>query len=177
MNESTARIVEDLRWMSPPQATSPVLWWVLGGAVLLLILAGLALLLLRRRKVGLPFFGSPEPHEVALKALLEAAALLNEERQLEFIKTVSQIVRVYIQGRFGLRAPHRSTEEFLREAEQSALLARPDQELLRPFLARCDLVKFARRRVALAEMQSLYDAARQFVEGTIPRKIEAPGEK
>ena len=54
------------------------------------------------------------------------------------------------------------------------MLSEDHQRLLARFLAQCDLVKFARRRVVVAEMQTLLLSARAFVEGTVPRDEPKP---
>jgi hypothetical protein len=53
----------------------------------------------------------------------------------DFYIELTMVVRRYIQRRYGIKAPHMTTEEFLREA-------RPSDELRR-FLESADLVKFA----------------------------------
>ena len=59
---------------------------------------------------------------------------------------VSSILRAYLEGRFGLRAPEQTTEEFLAAAEAEPAFDREQQRTLRAFLAACDAVKFARAR-------------------------------
>lgn len=169
MKEPSTRLIEDFQWMTAPSdpAVSPWIW--LAGAALVLALAAGGFFVFRRRTGHLPFLAPPAPHEMALRELRELAALMREETDREFVQGVSGILREYIQARFGLRAPHRSTEEFLREARQSELLPENHQRVLARFLSQCDSVKFARRRAAVPEMQTLLLAARAFVEGTVPR--------
>lgn len=168
MNEAPA-ILENLKWAHAPSAGLP--WWVWGLAVLLLLAGGAGLFFwLRRRREKAAFAPPARPaHETALEALEKLRALLSEENYLDFIIEVSRILRVYIQARFELRAPHRSTEEFLSEASQSQLLSSEYQELLGDFLRRCDLVKFARRSAALHQMEALFRVATQFVHDTTPQ--------
>lgn len=168
MKEQTPDIVEDLHWILPARELGLNPWFFAGGALLALLILGLLFWLLRRRKKTGSIFTPPTPHEKAMKALRALASAMNEDNDLEFIVRVSLIVRDYIQERFGLRAPHRSTEEFLNEARTSNLLAAEHQELLRAFLVQCDLVKFAKQRAVIAQMKDLHHAARRFVEGTIP---------
>jgi hypothetical protein len=170
MNEKSSRIIEDFRWMTAPSdpAVSPWIW--AAAAVLLLALIAGGFFIFRRKTGHLPFLAPPAPHEIALRELRELAALVREDADREFVQRASGILRTYIQARFGLRAPHRSTEEFLREARQSELLGDDHQRLLARFLSQCDLVKFARRRVAVPEMQALLLAAKAFVEGTVPHQ-------
>ena len=79
---------------------------------------------------------------------------------------LSDIVRRYIEARFGLRAPELTTEEFLLEARRSADLSRGHGELLSAFLARCDRVKFARYSPAADESQEALQVARRFLDET-----------
>jgi len=173
MNETSSRIIEDFNWLSAPREDAFGLWFWIGGFLLLVLVAVVVFFVLRKKNVPLPFFAPPLPHEIALKALRELGVILREEHDLEFVKKASHILRVYIQDRFGLRAPHRSTEEFLHEARLSELLDEDHQRLLAGFLAQCDLAKFARQRVAITQMQALFQSARSFVEGTAPREEPA----
>jgi len=174
MKEDSLRIVEDLRWMLPPdEGGSPSALWI-GLAVTAFIVIALTLLILRKRHIAPLHRPAPAPHEGAFRALEGLSALLREGQEREFVTQVSAIVRGYIQDRFGLRAPHRSTEEFLREASGSTVLGAHDQELLRDFLSECDKVKFARRRMALPQMTALREAALRFVRGTIPPPAVKP---
>ena len=88
---------------------------------------------------------------------------------------LSDIVRRYIEARFGLRAPERTTEEFLAEAGRSAELSPPHRQLLSAFLERCDRVKFARYRPAADESEEALALARRFLEETRVPKEAAPG--
>lgn len=56
-------------------------------------------------------------------------------RYKDFYVELTMVVRRYIQRKYGIKAPHMTTEEFLREA-------RPSDELRR-FLESADMVKFA----------------------------------
>lgn len=165
-----SKIVEDFSWLSQPSGSAISLWiWVAAGVLLLLLIVA-AFFVFRKKKGHLPFLAPPAPHEIALRDLKELAAMLREDCDLEFVKRASGILRIYIQERFGIRAPHRSTEEFLIEARHSEALDENHQKLLAGFLSQCDLVKFARQRVVLPEMQRLLHAARYFVEQTAPRE-------
>ncbi len=166
-------ILENFHWLHAPGPGWGGWIWLLAG---LIPLAGAAWYFLRRRKSGRPAFASP-PHQTALRALEKLRGELSEENQREFVVAVSQIARVYIQARFGLRAPHRSTEEFLREIHSGEPLLQDHREELGAFLAQCDLVKFARRRVVLEQMNALLDSARRFVESTIPQPRPAVGKE
>ena len=79
---------------------------------------------------------------------------------------LSDIVRRYIEARFGLRAPELTTEEFLLEAGRAAALSKAHRELLSAFLERCDRVKFARYSPAADESQDALQLARRFLDET-----------
>lgn len=63
-----------------------------------------------------------------------------------FYVKLSDLVRRYVEDRFGLRSPELTTQEFLTEMGGSPDLARSHQGLLRDFLTQADLVKFAGHR-------------------------------
>ena len=79
---------------------------------------------------------------------------------------LSDIVRRYIEARFGLRAPELTTEEFLLEAGRSADLSPDRRGKLSTFLASCDRVKFARYSPGEGESLGALDLARQFLNET-----------
>ncbi len=171
MNEKPV-IVDNLKWAYAPGEGVPL--WVWLAVAIVLAAAGVgAFLWLRGRKLAAAA-ASPEltAHERALEALRRLHAWLSEEREMDFIIEISRILRVYIQDRFELRAPHRSTEEFLEEARDSEALSPEHRELLGDFLRQCDLVKFARRSAALQKMEALFATAERFVRDTTPQSQE-----
>jgi hypothetical protein len=75
-------------------------------------------------------------------------------------------VRRYLEGQFGLRAPERTTEEFLYEVSGDGSLSPQHKELLGRFLQESDLVKFARHRPGKDDMDRVFGAAEEFVQET-----------
>ncbi len=148
----------------------------LAGVVLISILALLAAVamyrLLTKPRTILHYAPPPPPHETALNELkrLRAKGWIESENTEPFYVELSSIIRRYLENRFGLRAPERTTEEFIREASTSRLLSPDHQMLTCEFLEQCDLVKFARYRPRRADMQSGYDAAERLVRETIPQE-------
>ena len=59
-----------------------------------------------------------------------------------------------------------TTEEFLGSLRESTVLSLDRKDLLKAFLNACDLVKFAKYTPARAEMESVFAAARKFIEDT-----------
>jgi hypothetical protein len=159
---AAAEAVEDIRDIRGPKFIFPpwLLPVLIAGAVLLALGAyGIWRWLRRRRRprVLLPF-------EIALQRLEEMRALMQPDDAREFSIAVSDVVRRYIEERFGVTATHRTTEEFLHDLLESshAPLAR-HRALLSEFLQACDLVKFAGMSLTLQNMESLHHSARAFV--------------
>ena len=106
------------------------------------------------------------PEEEARRRLQAALAWIEDPER--FVVEVSEAARKYLEDRFGLRAPERTTEEFLAELSGSVALDGRHKELLADFLTRCDLVKFARAVVDRSELEALHQAAARLVEETVP---------
>ena len=141
-------------------------WWWLWLLVALIVCAAVAFWLWKRRKkeAFTPAVPPPTPYEIAMGALQR----LREENLPveEFYTRLSGIVRQYLEGRFHLRAPERTTEEFLYEVSQNGALTPAHRELLGVFLQESDLVKFARHQPEPADQQRAFSAAARFVEET-----------
>jgi len=122
----------------------------------------------RRRRTPRPGPPRPPPDRVAREALerLRWSGAIENGQTDYFHVELSRIIREYIEARFGLHAPERTTEEFLHEAAGSGRLAMAHQRVLGDMLEACDLVKFARARPGHAEMRAALDAALRFVDET-----------
>ena len=145
------------------------IWLWLGVAAGLLLLAGLLVWWWTRRKVLQHSITIAVPaHVKALRELLRwRSASRTTEREIDaFYVGVSQVLRVYLEERFALHAPERTTEEFLRELEQSTQLVRDHGSDLQQFLSQCDLVKFAKFVPDEAQHQRTYQLAESFIEST-----------
>jgi hypothetical protein len=90
----------------------------------------------------------------------------------EFYTRLSDIVRQYLEGQMGLRAPERTTEEFLFEVSRDHSLSTGHRELLGAFLQEADLVKFARFQPRSEDKMRALDAAERFVQDTQPLAAE-----
>jgi len=142
--------------------------WTAAAAGVVALAAIVWLLRRRRRKAAEP---TPlPPHEWAFFALqrLEEDRLVETGRVQEFYFRLSGIVREYIERRFGLMAPERTTPEFLAEVRSASELNTKHKLLLGEFLQAADMVKFARYDPAPSEVQSALTTARVFVDETTP---------
>jgi len=104
------------------------------------------------------------PHERARRRLREALKLIYDSGP--FCVAVSDTLRSYLEEAFSLRAPERTTEEFLDELQTSALLSLSQKQSLADFLVRCDLVKFARDEPTVEQLQALHESALRLVDET-----------
>lgn len=115
-----------------------------------------------------------DPWEVALTRLT-ALAERNLAKQGKFevyYIDLSSILRYYIEGRFYLHAPERSTPEFLEEMMETEFFSEEQQEFLREVLRLCDLVKFAKHIPSMIDVEESFVRVRSFVEETIPSEEE-----
>jgi hypothetical protein len=107
-------------------------------------------------------------HEVAYARLraLVAEDLPGAGRIKEFYERISAVLRYYIEDRFDLRAPERTTEEFLVELRNTDVLSDSDKGSVGEFLSHCDLVKFARHAPTTEQIQQTFDLVRDFIDRT-----------
>ena len=152
---------------------------LLGIILLLLILLGIAGFLywqkISRNKKAVEVRLRPE--EIALLDLerLLAEDLLARGEVKFFHLRISDILRHYIENRFGLKAPERTTEEFLSElsrtrSQKDSLLG-SHKKLLADFLIHCDLVKFAKHEPTIDESKKTVSICREFI-GKTKEEIE-----
>lgn len=153
------------------------LWvWVLPGVALVAVALGWGMShWLRRRRTRVHQPPPPPAHETALNALrlLKSKGYVERNEVDPFYTELSGIVRKYLEDRFDLRAPERTTEEFIREAAATDVLHPKQKTLVCAFLEQSDLVKFARFRPGALEMQDAFEAAERLVEDTKSRDTEA----
>lgn len=106
-------------------------------------------------------------YELTLDELEGVRALMEPGKGYQFSIAVSEIIRNYIEKRFQARAAHRTTEEFLHDLlthSHTALTAlTAHQPLLAEFLEHCDLAKFARWQLSVAQMEAMHRSACTFV--------------
>jgi hypothetical protein len=142
-------------------------WWTVGIAAAIVAVVGGWFLLRRKGQAGLMKVMVPA-HELAYQRLRELVAedLVGQGRVKEFYERVSNILRHYIEDRFELRAPERTTEEFLYELQGSGVLEARDKDRLKDFMTSCDLVKFAKFQPEAGDIQKVFDLAREFIEKT-----------
>lgn len=170
--ECFAQEIEGLKGVKPPVALpmSFLILWVLLG---LILITAAAFFVIRFFKQRTP---TPQPipalpaHIIALQRLedLRSQELPSAGKIKEFYSVLSDIIRRYLEDRFVLRAPEMTTEEFLFSLKYSTALTAAHKDSLKDFLESCDLVKFAKYRSNLDEMEHSFCLAKKLVEETKP---------
>ncbi len=143
--------------------------WLAG----IVLLAGIAYRLGRRGRgraphsILAPAAPPRPPHEIAYEAFraLEAERLPDRGEIKTFHIRASDVVRAYVEGRFGVDALEMTTGEVLdglrgREVDEEVLLD------FRRLLERCDLVKFAKDRPVLERCREVLPLGRSLVDRT-----------
>lgn len=166
-SDSEATDIRALKPIQRRQREVSWLWIGIGVAVLVLAVA-LALVLLRRRRER------PEdvipPHEVAFSSLdaLRTTDFDDPAAVRRFYFSISEITRLYVEGRFGLNATDLTTEEIVVDLPDLPELTAGDSEKLGRFLISTDGVKFANHEPTPPEVEQIYEEALSFVEATKP---------
>jgi hypothetical protein len=145
----------------PPADIRPFI----GGLIVLLV--ALLVYLVRTGRVVEPVVTAPSPDRLATAALARLRGRLPRDPEdiPPFVDEVSEVLRIYIERRFAVHAPEQTSEEFIAAVRaHPALEGRRDA--LEPFVVLCDLVKFARHRPGLDQVNDLLVTAEGFVEET-----------
>lgn len=160
--------VADIHGIKPPVEIASVWFWIWLGLACLVLAAGVYFWWRWNRKKQSQVKPVPviPPHRRAKEKLTRALDFIHEP--YKFCGAVSDTLREYLEERFDLHAPERTTEEFLIELNTSMTLDAVQKARLEAFLNQCDLVKFARAEPVEAELRALHGAALSLVEETEP---------
>ncbi len=114
------------------------------------------------------------PWETAYERLqaLDQRHLPKAGRYELYYVDLSAILRYYIEDRFHLHAPERTTPEFLAELSGSGYLDDGHERFLGMFLRHCDLVKFAQHVPTVNDMELRFTEVLRFVDDTVPSREE-----
>ena len=146
-----------------PVTIGEVLPWV-GLALLIIALVVFGIWYYQRRKQNKPVFGKkekplPPPHIVALNKLeeLRLAKLWQAGKVKEYHSTITDIMREYLERRYGFNAMEMTTDEIFDELKTRPVNDQAYGKLKNAFEL-ADLVKFAKANpTPLENDQSIYD--------------------
>jgi len=106
----------------------------------------------------------PTPEQTALQELDRLEEFAVSQRSEWYHTRLSYVLRRYLAERFALKATQQTTAEFLTSVKGLPQLAGGPQELLREFLERCDLAKFAPVSGSAEECRQSTALARSLVQ-------------
>ena len=101
-------------------------------------------------------------------------------RYKDFYVELTMVVRRYVQRRYGIKAPHLTTEEFLREVanDASRVSGLASNVLsLKKFLESADMVKFAGVKATPEMAYSATQSARGYLKSDAAEEVKVKGEK
>lgn len=150
-------------------------WWII--LLFILIVASALYIIYRIQKgkpIALPLLPKKKllpPYEEAIEALtaLKAASLWQNGQEKEYYTRLTDILRHYIDRRFGVNAMEMTTSQIL--ALLTAIEAKGAKEELKKILDVADFVKFAKMKPLADENEQSYRLATEFLEKTKPVEI------
>lgn len=152
----------DWKWYLPTVYT-------IGGVLLLLALVIYLIVRYTKKKpVGVveqrPLV---PPHILALEQLdkIKAEQVWKEGKTKEYYSAITDTIRLYIEGRFGVQALELTTDEIMR-AFKSQVVDTLSKEKLQQLLVLADLVKFAKQIPIEQEHSLALQNAYDFINGT-----------
>ena len=159
-----------------PLQLKEVLPWA-GAALLLAALIYALIHWIRMRRANRTFLGKPivkdPPHIVALRTLdkIRKAKLWQNDKQKQFYTEVTDALRVYIAGRYGIVAMERPSGEMLADLKKQDIEAGLYDNIAELF-SRADLVKFAKYQASQQENEAAIPDAVRFVNSTYMQEID-----
>ncbi len=147
--------------------------WILAVIVVLAILGYVYYVIRRKKNPFAPHQPKPvPPYEKAIDALsrLRGEKLCEQGREKEFYTRLTDILRIYLQGRFGVNAMEMTTTQ-IRHALQANEETRLTKRNMEQVLETADFVKFAKVRPLPDDNVKAFNSAMQFVEDTKPQPV------
>ena len=152
----------------------PMVYWS-AAAILVVALIVFVIMKLTKKKPEQLIEKKPDipPHIIALEQLekVKLEAVWKEGKTKEYYSAISDSVRLYIEGRFGIQALELTTDEIVR-AFKSQVVDSLSKEKLQQMLVLSDFVKFAKVLPIEQEHALALQNAFDFVNGTKREELE-----
>lgn len=145
-------------------------WWILLSVVLVAAFVFVYLKWLRHGRIPLIPVKKPiPPYELAVSRLnkLQEEMLWQKGAEKEYYTRLTDILRGYLSGRFGINAMEMTTYQISQAIADNKDVAEYSM-LVNKVLSDADFVKFAKAKPLADENQRAFSNARQFVELTKP---------
>ena len=157
-------IAQQFHDIAPPVDYSLTPTWVVfvGTFLTLTVIGAIVWLIARPRK-------QPVPIKSARERALELLDRIEDEIEAlspyQFSIRVSDILRSYVTEQYKLPVTRQTSIEFLNIIKTASPFSEDEKELLKDFLDRCDLIKFARYEATTADSRLLLEEATRFLKG------------
>lgn len=147
-------------------------WWLL--LIIFLTIAAFVYAWIKYKKDGTLLNKKPEPtpYEVAMEGLkeLKGKKLWEQGMEKEYFTDLTDILRVYLYGRFGINAMEMTSRQILASLRNNPE-TKEKREYFRQILNMADFVKFAKVRPLPEDNIASFDNAVKFVEETKPAPV------
>ncbi len=175
LQDTTDVIFDIVPPRTAPVTFSEVLPWI----VIVLIASALVYLLARflpRNPLKRFVRPVPPPEPAHIIAMRELQALRGEElwqkgEVKEYYSRLSDILRRYIDNRYGISSPELTTDETVRMLQRAAVTSGVQMSLVKEVLSLSDMVKFAKYVPEAGVHETSYGSALRFVEETREHEI------
>jgi hypothetical protein len=149
--------------IAPPVDYSLLPTWVIfvGTFFALTLIGGIVWLISRRKKP----VQIKSPRERTLELLERIEDEIETLSPYQFSIRVSDVLRRYVTEQYNLPVTRQTSIEFLNVIKTASPFSEDEKELLKDFLDRCDLIKFARYEATTADSRLLLEEATRFVKG------------
>lgn len=152
-------------------------WWILLAIVLVAAFVFVYLKWLRHGRIPLIPVKKPiPPYELAVSRLnkLQEEMLWQKGAEKEYYTRLTDILRGYLSGRFGINAMEMTTYQISQAIADNKDVSEYSM-LINKVLNEADFVKFAKAKPLADENQRAFSNARQFVELTKPIVVQDDG--
>ena len=154
--------------------------WILVGILVAVIAFAAYLLFKRDKNVFVRKKKETPPYDLAVMRLneLQAKKLPQSGRDKEYYTELTDILRQYLEGRFGINAMEMSSTQIIYTMRHNAE-TKPGSELMKQVLEIADFVKFAKVRPLPDDNVKSFNSALKFVEDSkpLPPAEETDGDK
>lgn len=146
-------------------------WWTLLIIAFIVLIAAIWLAFFKgkQKAVLTPKKKPIPPYELALQQLdrLKSEKLCENGLEKEYYTRLTEILRTYLDSRFGINAMEMTSSQIIRRLNQNSE-TKPSAPILNRILEMADFVKFAKVRPLPDENTSAFNNAVKFVEDTKP---------
>ncbi len=159
-----------------PVTFKEIIPWI-GLVILIVLLTFVIYKIIKNRRENKTLFGKPivkdPPHITALRNLdkIRGEKLWQNNKQKQYYTSITDTLRVYIEGRFGIKAMERTSGEILADLAKVKVDEAVYKEISELFTL-SDLVKFAKCEATNSENENALPTAVRFVNTTFMQELE-----